>query len=149
MVDEDEAIWNMIKDLPDVDCFPLPIRFFKKFGIEPRTIETTKDYLASQYTVQKSVEPKELPPLIIDEPQRDAEGKIKLVAVAPPEEFEVTTVQRPFVMEEGKTLVVLPSLRDEVSDHTDASVPPLPHHTTPSASCSVTLPCLDSQGGSS
>ena len=124
MIDEDEAIWNAIKDLPDADCFPLPVRFFKKFGIEPRTIETTKEYLASQYTVQKSVEQKELPPLVIDEPQKDADGKIKLVEIAPPEEIDVKTIQRPFVHEEGKTLVVLPSLRDDfTADHTDDAVP--------------------------
>jgi hypothetical protein len=133
--DEDEAIWNMIKDLPDVDCFPLPIRFFKKFGIEPRAIETTKEYLASQYTFKKQFEEKDLPPLIIDEPVRDAEGNVKLVPVAPPEEVEVTTIQRPFEHDPNKKLVVLPSLRDEVSrtpdqvkhDHTDDATP-LPLH---------------------
>jgi hypothetical protein len=152
VIDEDEAIWNAIKDFPDVECFPLPIRFFKKFGIQPRSIETTKEYLATQYTIQKSIERKDLPPLIIDEPQRDAEGKIKLVAVAPPEEIVVETVQRPFVHEEGKTLVVLPSLRDDsdlvTGDHTTSSTPLPQHHTTPSAFGSEMPPCLDSSVGS-
>jgi len=152
MIDEDEAIWELIKDSPDVDCFPLPARFFKKFGIQPRAVETTKDYLGSQYTIKKQFETKELAPLIIDEPQRDTDGNIKLVPVAPPEDIKTETIQRPFIQEEGKTLVVLPSLRDDSDlvkcDHTDAEVPPVPHHNSPLETCSVTLPCLDNLVGS-
>ena len=92
---------------------PVPIRWFSKFGIKPREIETTKEYLASQYTFVKQYELKDLPPLIIDEPQKDSQGNIKLVAVAPPEEIKVETISRPFEYEQGKTLVVLPSLRDD------------------------------------
>jgi hypothetical protein len=103
----------MMKELPDFDCMPVPIRWFSKFGIKPREIETTKEYLASQYTFVKQYELKDLPPLIIDEPQKDSQGNIKLVAVAPPEEIKVETISRPFEYEQGKTLVVLPSLRDD------------------------------------
>ena len=112
-MDEDTALYNELKNLPDFRCLPLPAHWFAKFGIEPIGIETTKDYLESRYTVLKSVEQKELPPLIIDEPQRDKDGNIKLVKVAPPEDIKVETITRPFVHEEGKTLVVLPSLRDD------------------------------------
>ena len=136
MMDEDTAIWNVIRDLPDVDCLPLPARFFKKFGIAPREIENTKDYLATQYTWRKQTEPKELTPLILDEPQRDKDGKIQLVEMFPPEVVDVKVVQRPFEQEEGKTMVILPSLRDDsyvIKNHTDVSVHSLPQNTGLSA----------------
>jgi hypothetical protein len=112
-IDEDTAIWNLIKDHPELDCLPLPARFFKKFGIQPRSVESTKDYLSSQYTFKKQYEKKDLSPLIIDEPIRDKDGKIRLVEMLPMEEIKVETVSRPFESEEGKTMVILPSLRDD------------------------------------
>ena len=149
VVDEDEAIWNAIKDLPDVECLPLPVRFFKKFGIEPRAIETTKEYLATQYTFKKQFEEKDLPPLIVDEPLRDKDGKIRLVEMAPLEDVKVEVIQRPFEHDPNKTLVVHPSLKDEITPvHIDGEVPHSLHHTTPSASCSETLPSLDTQDAS-
>jgi hypothetical protein len=113
VVDEDEALWNAIKHCPDVDCLPLPIRFFHKFGIAPRGVENTKEYLSSQYTIKKQFEPKDLPPLVIDEPIKDKDGNVKLVEVHPSEDIQVETISRPFEQEEGKTTVVLPSLKDD------------------------------------
>ena len=111
--DEESTLFEMLKGMPDFDCMPLPARWFSKFGIKPREIETTKDYLNENYTMKMMYSPKDLPPLIIDEPQLDSEGKVKLVPVAPPEDIKVETISRPFEHEQGKTLVVLPSLRDD------------------------------------
>jgi hypothetical protein len=44
--------------------------------------------------------PKELEPIIIDEPQRDLSGNIKFVKIAEPEKIEVEVVSKPY---ESKT----------------------------------------------
>lgn len=122
--DEDTALYNSLKDLPDFQCLPLPVHWFKKFGIVPLEVENTRAYLKDQYTFKKQFEQKDLPPLIIDSPQRDKDGNIKLVDVAPPEDVKVEVVQRPYEHDPTKTLVVLPSLKDDNFDESGNYVRP-------------------------
>lgn len=107
-IDED-ALYNEMKDLPDFDCMPIPARWFEKYGIPPRTLPTTREYLESGYTMKRAVEMKDLPPLIIDEPQQNG----KLVVPPPVEDIKVEVVNRPFDWDSKKPFpAVLPMLKE-------------------------------------
>ena len=95
-IDED-ALYAELKTLPDFDCLPLPAHWYKKYNIPPATIQTTRDFLESRYTIKCAVAPKDLPPLIIKEPQQNG----KLVPVHPPEDIKVETISRPYVPNDG------------------------------------------------
>jgi hypothetical protein len=107
-IDED-ALYNQLKEQPDFDCLPIPARWFKKYGIEPRTTPTTKEFLESGYTMIKAVEHKDLPPIIYDEPQQN--GKL---AVPPPfEDIKVDVISRPFEWDSSKPFpATLPMLKE-------------------------------------
>ena len=94
-IDED-ALYNSLKDLPDFRNLPLPAKWFKKYNIPPIEAGSTKEYLDSQYTVKCMFAHKDLPPLIINEPVRDASGNIKLVKIHEPEKIEVKVISRPY-----------------------------------------------------
>ena len=94
-IDED-ALYNELKDLPDFLNLPLPARWFKKYNIPPIEAGTTKEFLESGYTLKCMFAPKDLPPLIINEPVRDLSGNIKLAKLLPPEEIEVKVISRPY-----------------------------------------------------
>ena len=57
-----------------------------------------KEYIESNYAMRMSVAPKDLPPLIIDEPQQGG----KLVKVYPPDETKVEVRARPFTWDPSK-----------------------------------------------
>ena len=106
----DEEIYAMLKELPDFDCYPIPKVWFEKFGIPPRKLETVRDFINSGYTMEKAVEKKDLPPIIINKPQQD--GKLVTFIVEEPPKVEV--VSRPFVLDESQQFPnVLPSLSDK------------------------------------
>lgn len=106
-IDED-ALFNELRKLPDFDCFPLPARWYKKYNIPPLEQPNTREFLNSHYTIKCATAPKDLPPLIINEPQQGG----KLVPVAPPPDIEVKTIQRPLEVDQ---FVVHPMLmNDEV-----------------------------------
>lgn len=97
--DEDEM--RMLRSLqmqPDFDSLPIPVYWFKKYGIPPRAAVGPREYIESNYAMEKSTEPKDLPPLIIDEPQQGG----KLVPLHPPEIVNVEVVSRPFVHDSSK-----------------------------------------------
>jgi hypothetical protein len=97
--DEDEwKLLEVLKAQPDFECLPIPAYWFKKYGIPPREAVAPREYINSNYAMKKAVEPKDLPPLIIDEPQQDG----KLVALAPPENVPVELISRPFVSDPNK-----------------------------------------------
>lgn len=108
-IDEDK-LYAELKALPDFDCYPIPSAWFKKYGIPPRTIETTRDFLESRYTITQQYANKDLPPIIIDSPQKEG----KLVKMLPPEEIKVETIQREYTG--GANPVVLPSLKELPED---------------------------------
>ena len=105
--DPDYALYCELRAQPDFDCFPIPISWFKKFNIPARAAENTKDFLSSCYTVNKAIEPKDLPPIIIDKPQQNG----KLYEMVAPEDVKVDVVQKPFECED--LFATLPSLRDD------------------------------------
>ncbi len=98
-----------MKDLPDFDCLPIPVSWFKKYNIPAREAVAPKEYIESNYAMLKSVELKDLPPLIIDEPQRG--GVLVEVVAEDPVTLEV--VSRPFEWDTSKPFpAVLPSLKE-------------------------------------
>jgi hypothetical protein len=107
-IDED-ALYNEMKNLPDFNSMPIPARWFKKYGIEPRTLPTTREFIESNYTLLRAVENKDLPPIIHDEPQQNG----KLVTPPPFEEIKVDVVSRPFDWDSSKPFpVILPMLKE-------------------------------------
>ena len=107
--DEDElALLKMLQAQPDFECLPLPAYWFKKYNIPPRAATGPKEYIESNYAMRRSVEQKDLPPLIIDEPQQGG----KLAKVHPPEETKIEVVARPFVWDQTKPFpaVICPEL---------------------------------------
>ena len=101
----------MMKDLPDFRSFPIPVSWFKKFNIPPLEVINPRKFIDSNYTLKCSLEEKDLPPLIIKEPTRNADGTIKLAEVAPPEEIDIQVISRPFVSKEDFP-VMLPSIAE-------------------------------------
>jgi hypothetical protein len=106
--DEDElALLKMLQAQPDFECLPLPAYWYKKYNIPPRAATGPKEYIESNYAMRRALEPKDLPPLIIDEPQQGG----KLVKVHPPEETNIKVVARPFNWDQTKPFpaVICPS----------------------------------------
>ena len=109
----DEELYAMMKDLPDFRCFPIPVSWFKKFNIAPLEVINPRRFIESEYTVKCALEEKDLPPLIIKEPVKNADGTIKLAPVAPPEEIDIKMISRPFELKEGEEFPsVLPTLAE-------------------------------------
>jgi hypothetical protein len=115
-IDED-ALYEQLRHLPDFDCLPLPSHWFKKYNIPPVTQPTTREFIESQHTIKCSVAPKDLPPIIINEPQQGG----KLIPIAPPEDIKVQTISRPIT---DMNYTVHPSLLEEVIIPETASSPP-------------------------
>jgi hypothetical protein len=108
-MDDDTMLYNAMKDLPDFECWPIPQHWFKKFNIPPRNPISVKEYIESGYAMKMAVAPKDLPPIIIDKPQKD--GKLVQMVEEPPVPVEL--VSRPFELKEGEMFpAVLPSLKD-------------------------------------
>jgi hypothetical protein len=111
-MDEDTAIYNLIKDSPDFECLPLPSHWYEKFNIPPRKTLSTREFIESEYTLKMAMKPKNLPPIIINEPQQGG----KLVVVPETAEIPVEVITRPFEVKEGEAFpVILPSLMDETA----------------------------------
>jgi len=98
--EEEDLLYHQLKQLPDFLSFPLPARWFKKYNIPPIEPTNVKEYIHSNYAFKCMFAPKELEPIIIDEPQRDLSGNIKLVKMIEPEPIEVEVVSKPY---ESKT----------------------------------------------
>jgi hypothetical protein len=101
-IDEDK-LFDELKTLPDFGCLPLPARWFKKYNIPPVEICTVKEYLQSNYTVGCMFAPKDLPPIIINEPQRDLSGNIKTVRFIETEPIPVEVVSKPYEPDKPKS----------------------------------------------
>ena len=97
--DEDEKkLLEVLQSQPDWECLPIPAYWFKKYGIPPRAAVAPREYIESNYAMRKANEPKDLPPLIIDEPQDNG----RLYPVAPPEKVDIQLVSRPFITDPSK-----------------------------------------------
>lgn len=97
-IDEDaeDQLYALLKDLPDFLNYPLPARWFKKYNIAPLEPTNVRDYIHSNYAFKCMYAPKDLPPIIIDKPQTDLSGNIKLVKMVEPEPIEVEVVSKPY-----------------------------------------------------
>lgn len=95
-IDEDgeDQLYHLMKDLPDFLSYPLPARWFKKYNIAPLEPTNVKDYIHSNYAFKCMFAPKDLDPIIIDKPQTDLSGNIKLVKMIEPEKIEVEVVSK-------------------------------------------------------
>jgi len=98
--EEEDLLYHQLKQLPDFLSFPLPARWFKKYNIPPIEPTNVREYIHSNYAFKCMFAPKELEPIIIDEPQRDLSGNVKFVKIAEPEKIEVEVVSKPY---ESKT----------------------------------------------
>jgi len=97
--DEDERkLLQLLQAQPDWECLPIPAYWFKKYGLPPREAVGPREYIESNYAMKRANEQKDLPPILIDEPQQNG----KLYPVAPPEQVDIQVVNRPFVMDENK-----------------------------------------------
>jgi len=97
LTEEDEdKLYHQLKDLPDFLSYPLPARWFKKYNIPPVEINNVKDYIHSNYAFKMMYAPKDLNPIIINEPQKDLSGNVKWVKMVEPEKIEVEVVSKPY-----------------------------------------------------
>jgi len=118
--DEDEKkLLEVLQSQPDWECLPIPAYWFKKYGIPPRAAVAPREYMESNYAMKKAVEYKDLPPILIDEPQQDG----KVYPVAPPENVDIQLVSRPFVSDPSKPFpaVICPPHSNTPECHTQSS----------------------------
>lgn len=94
-IDEDK-LYEELKTLPDFLNLPLPARWFKKYNIPPIESEPIREFIKSNYTFNCMFAPKDLPAIIINEPQRDTSGNIKLVKYVEEEPIKVDVISRPY-----------------------------------------------------
>jgi hypothetical protein len=106
-MEDEKQMLEELKKLPDFNCFVLPARWYKTFGLTPPGPIGPREFIESNYTMQCAVAPKDLPANYIREPQQNG----KLVEMAPPEKIDIEVRNRPFELAEIPN--VLPSLQDE------------------------------------
>ena len=98
IIDEDaeDQLYNQLKDLPDFLSYPLPARWFRKYNIPPLEPTNVREYIHSNYAFKCMFAPKDLDPIIINKPQTDLSGNIKLVKMVEEEKIEVEVVSKPY-----------------------------------------------------
>lgn len=80
----DEEIYNMLKDLPDFDRFPLPKYFYEKFNIPPPKILSISEALKLQYQTANAPGP-----LVKTEFREPAPGGVRPLIEVEPVKIEV------------------------------------------------------------
>jgi len=95
---EEVELLYALKKLPDFDCLPIPDTWFKKYNLAPRTTVGPREFMESNYTMNMAIAQKDLPPIIIDEPQQG--GKLLPFINEAPPPVEVRT--RPFEWDASK-----------------------------------------------
>lgn len=109
---DEDTLFAELKKLDDWESFPIPSHWYAKYNIPLQTTIAPKEFMESKYTFIKSIEHKDLPALIIDEPQQDG----KLVVPPPVEDIKVEVINRPFEWDSSKLFpAILPALK-ELSD---------------------------------
>lgn len=130
---EEVELLYALKQLPDFECFPLPAAWFEKYKLKPRGVVNPREFMESHYTMKKALEEKDLPPLIINEPQRNGELK----EFPEPEVIPVEVRNRPFELKEGEAFPTkLIDDNDPVIDST-APAPIFPHYKSSSQSSAL------------
>jgi len=119
---EEVELLYALKQLPDFDCLPIPARWFEKYKLAPRAAVGPKEYIESNHAMKMALAPKDLPPLIIDEPQQGG----KLVPLAPLENIPIEVRSRPFIVPEGKPFpsIIAPTYQE-------LGIPEIQHHSSP------------------
>ena len=92
--DPDYEHLQQLKECPDFECIPLPQTWYKKYNLKTVYPESVAESKSHNYV--NKCKYYNYPPIIIDEPQRDKDGKIILAPVAPPEDIPVEVTQKPF-----------------------------------------------------
>lgn len=123
---EEVELLYALKQLPDFESFPLPDSWYEKYKLaKPRVINPRK-FMESNYAMEMALAPKDLPPIIIDEPQQG--GKLVVVPDEPMPHVEVRS--RPFEWDNTKPFpAVLIRDDDPVLQGTASQ-----HHTSSSGS---------------
>lgn len=120
---EERALLEQLQKQPDFECLPIPASWFKKYNIPPRTACGPREYISSNYAIECSLAQKDLPPLIIKEPQKDKDGKVILVEMVKVEEPILPVRERPFQLQDGEEFpVVLVKEDDEILKSKNGSV---------------------------
>lgn len=89
---QEYELFLRIKNSPEYGILPLPARWYEKFDIPPLKHNTVKEFVESRYTINCAFAPKDLDPIIIDEPQQN--GKVvPLIEEAP---IPVHIVETPY-----------------------------------------------------
>ena len=83
-----------LRKLDDFECYPIPRSWYKKYDIPLPVPETVKESREGNYAFKPKTY--HLPPIIINEPQRDKDGKIILAELRPPEVIDIEVKQKPF-----------------------------------------------------
>jgi len=104
---EERELVEALKRSPEFECLPIPASWFKKYNIPPRTACGPREYIHSNYAIECSVAPKDLPPIDIREPQKDKEGKVILVEMVKVEEEILPVRERPFKLQDGEPFPIV------------------------------------------
>lgn len=104
---EERLLVEVLKQQPDFECLPIPASWFKKYNIPPRTTCGPREYIHSNYAIECSLAPKDLPPINIKEPQKDKDGNIILVEMVKVEEEVLEVRQRPFQLQDGEEFPIV------------------------------------------
>jgi hypothetical protein len=104
---EERLLVEALKQHPEFECFPLPASWFKKYNIPPRTACGPREYIHSNYAIECSIAPKDLPPILIKEPQKDKDGKVILVEMVKVEEPVLEVRERPFQLQDGEDFPIV------------------------------------------
>lgn len=108
--EEERTLLTALQAQPDFECLPIPASWFKKYNLPARAVVAPREFLESNYTMMRANEQKDLPPLIIDEPQDGG----RVVAVPAPDDTTIELVSRPFVWDQNKPFpaVIVPTLEN-------------------------------------
>lgn len=138
---EEVELLYALKQLPDFDCLPIPDTWFKKYNLAPRGVIAPREFMESNYTMSMAIAPKDLPPLIFDEPQQG--GKLVRFIDEPPPSVELRS--RPFEHDPSKPFpAVLVKDDDPILASSEASASQ--HHTKSSETEAVQGDQQDDQG---
>jgi hypothetical protein len=104
---EERLLVEALKQSPEFECLPIPASWFKKYDIPPRTACGPREYIHSNYAINCSIAPKDLPPIVLKEPQKDKDGNVILVEMVKVEEPPLEVRERPFQLQEGQEFPVV------------------------------------------
>ena len=104
---EERLLVEALKQQPDFECLPIPASWFAKYNIPPRTACGPREYIHSNYAMECSLAPKDLPPIVLKEPQKDKDGKVILVEMVKVEEPILEVRERPFKLQDGEDFPIV------------------------------------------